>query len=50
MALPVIRAAWSDNSLQAAISSIWITAATYGYGRETEFFTELRKAFPVLRT
>ena len=48
MAIPAIFEACADDTLAAAIGAVRVAVDTFGFGREQEFFTELRQPFPVL--
>jgi hypothetical protein len=49
MALPAITAAYTEDPLEAAIDAVRVAVNTFGYGRDQEFFADLRQAFPSLQ-
>jgi hypothetical protein len=49
MALPAIAAAYTEDPLEAAIDVVRVAVNTFGYGRDQEFFADLRQAFPSLQ-
>jgi hypothetical protein len=50
MAFPAIEAVYAEDPLRAAIEAVRVAVNTFGYGRDQEFFAELRQAFPSLRS
>jgi hypothetical protein len=48
MAFPALMQAVEPDPLLAAVSALWSAAATFGQGRHTVLFTELRQTFPAL--
>jgi hypothetical protein len=50
MAFSAIASAYTEDPLEAAIDAVRIAVSTFGFGRDREFFAELRQAFPSLRT
>ena len=48
MAMPALYSAIDEDPLRAAVETVRVAVNTFGFGRDKEFFTELRRAFPAL--